>query len=198
MGKADPVSQNRIQTEFIEKELKATKLRTDFTLNVRRMANDVVSEKVTSSPRPNRLQAGEPTTGTAALAKAGRSIAAASTDAGSEYGEASSTVHSAARGPMTLPRLDEEDVAEAQREAKMMADLVDEIMKPKRTPRQIYPEPQTTTMRIGWDLDKMREFRTGMQGTRWRRPKVSTELSIYCRSYCQMYGYGPYAQPTAP
>lgn len=187
MGKIDPVAQNRIQTEFIQKELKATRLRTDFTLNVRRMQNELVSEKVTMSPRYDRggiSDAGSVSARGAAsssrMQDVGRSIAGApgSTSMTTPAGEQ-------IMSPETLTEISE---------AQMMEDLVEQIMKPKRTPRQVYAEPITSSMKIGWDLDQMKEFRSGNQGTKWRRPKVSTELSNYCKRYCKMYGFSPYAQ----
>lgn len=177
MVKVDPVAANRIQTEFIEKELKAVSLRTDFTLNVRRMANEVVSDKVTNStmtsPRPGTNAMPTPRNeGASALAGAGRSMMGATGGC--------------------PPVSEQVDSIEG-----MVEELREEIRRPKRTPRELYAEPLTSSMRIGWDLGArdMADFRTvGPTAMRWRRPKVSTELSNYCNLYCKMYGYSPYAQ----
>lgn len=181
MGKVDPVAQNRIQAEFIEKELKSVSLRTDFTLNVRRMANELVSDKVTMSPRGAQqpgTSSGEPPSaaqvggGGGSLASAGRNIMGGN------------TTDVAAVVPPLL-------------EEGLLEDLKDQIRRPKKTPRQIYNEPMTSSMRIGWDLGarEMSDFRTsGSTSMRWRRPKVSTELSNYCNLYCKMYGVSPYAK----
>merc|ERR1719487_1555912 len=156
------VQQNRIQAEFIKKELDATKLRTNFTLNVRRMAQEIVSEKVTASPRVRESGStdadGKPTEReapgamTKALADAGRNMlkqTPCEPGPGAKLLEVPSATPSVPGSSVGVHQENED----AAREAQLMAELVDQIMKPKLTPRQIYPEPITTSMRIGWDLN---------------------------------------------